>query len=705
MSDRRETPPAAASSAMAAAPRPTDCVGCTLQREKVVVEAERWRAARGGFSSWEVKKGEREKRPQRSRIVGAAHRMSAPKEDPHWNSWRNVEAKRLLRPNGAKGAKQLAAHMSEAGSIVVNLVPLSGDEMRALSEGLRRARGMTCIRLVREARGGGLPVRTTKALQSRQLASSVAARARAASAGSAPTAGRSQEDVLPLLGQRVAEHVARSKTLLELEVGVDLGVGAMATLGNAIARSQSLRVVSFKDSEMGDASFSKLVDGVRRNANLRDVDLSGCCLTDASDAAVASVVRARAGRRAVEAWERNLRRYDDEDRTNEVSSSPFGGDERDDDDEGTDQNRLGLARLELSYNRLGAAAVEAMCVALRQDVELRHLGMRACLVSDADAARLGKTMREHPALELVALGQSRVAGADLGALRAEQTPRSSSSPSADAKGKGAKARETKDGEDLKKRRDVYMDMEWTPGTPRANAEALKRDAARRAEREAARRADKNASFSKTRPATARSEKARLEMETRRGWSPASGATASKWHDMGTHTSAARPHSALPKSPFAPRTNVDAETEGGGARRKRESDGGGGGAPSLRASASAAAGFGAWTRPTLGRSKASVVLSDRKPFSRPSSVLTSTPAGASSEKMLVHSLTKALQSLARSDAAADPEALRRRVAAAARAAQTASELAEFERGEDYGGTKSARMMARVRADMRALREAE
>ena len=163
--------------------------------------------------------------------------MSNPKEDVHWNSWRNVEAKRLLRPDGAKGAKQLAAHMSEAGSIVVNLVPLSGDEMRALSEGLRRARGMTCIRLVREARGGGLPVRTTKALESRQLASSVAARARAASSGSAPTAGRSQEDVLPLLGQRVAEHVARSKTLLELEVGVDLGAGAMGRRAGGIGRA------------------------------------------------------------------------------------------------------------------------------------------------------------------------------------------------------------------------------------------------------------------------------------------------------------------------------------------------------------------------------------------------------------------------------------------------------------------------------------
>ena len=384
--------------------------------------------------------------------------------------------------------------------------------------------------------------------------------------------------MLPLLGQRVAEHVARSKTLLELEVGVDLGVGAMAKLGHAIAHSQSLRRVSFKDSEMGDASFSALVDGVRRNHRLRDVDLSGCALTDASDAAVASVVRARAGRRAVEAWERNLRRYDD---SILASSSPFGGDERDeDDDEGTD--KLGLARLELSYNRLGAAAVDAMCAALRQDVELRQLGMRACLVSDADAARLGKVMREHPALELVALGQSRAAGADLGALRAELAPRPLSSDGFfDAKGKGAS--ETKDGEGAEKRRDVYMDMEWTPDTPRANAEALKRDAARRAEREAARRANQNAGKSKTRPATARSEKARLEMETRRGWSPASGATASKWHDMGTHTSAARPHSALPKSPFAPRI-ASTRRRRGGARRKRESDGGGGGggggAPSL-----------------------------------------------------------------------------------------------------------------------------
>jgi hypothetical protein len=82
-------------------------------------------------------------------------------------------------------------------------------------------------------------------------------------------------------------------------------------------------------------------------------------------------------------------------------------------------------------------------------------------------------------------------------------------------------------------------------------------------------------------------------------------------------------------------------------------------------------------------------------------------------MLVRSLTKALRSLARDpEASADPEALRRRVAAAARAAQTLADTRELADGtsrgvldEDYGGTKSARMMARVRADMRALSVAE
>lgn len=617
--------------------------------------------------------------------------MFTPKEDPHWNSWRNVQAKRLLRPDGAKGAKQLAAHMSEAGSIVVNLVPLSGDEMRALSEGLRRARGMTCIRLVREARGGGLPVRTTKAMESRQLASSVAARARA---GAGPTAGRSPEDVLPLLGQRVADHVARSKTLLELEVGVDLGVGAMGKLGAAIARSQSLRRVSFRDSEMGDASFSALVDGVRRNDRIRDVDLSGCALTDASDAAVASVVRVRAGRRAVEAWERNLRRYDDDDDKSlpesadvrRLDARAFGGG---DDGDLLETAPLGLARLELSYNRLGQAAVQAMCAALRQDVELRVLGMRACSVTDADAARLGKVMRDHPVLDLVALGQSRAAGADLGALRADvRADVRAEAEGTKSPGKGTEERAT---QRQTTRRDVYMDMEWRPNTPRADAEARARAAAVRAERAAAKRiADANAGAS-----SAAWRAAPIARETRRGWSPASGGTANKWHDMGTHTSAARPRSALPKSPFAPRTNRNVGAEAG-AR----------GAPSLRAAAAKAAigatGGGAWTRPALGRAKASVLLSSSAKNPDASAAV---PAGASSEKTLVRSLTKALRSLARSDPAADPEALRRRVAAAARAARMARAPAESERGEDYEGTKSARMMARVRADMRALRDAE
>ena len=636
--------------------------------------------------------------------------MSNPKEDVHWNSWRNVEAKRLLRPDGAKGAKQLAAHMSEAGSIVVNLVPLSGDEMRALSEGLRRARGMTCIRLVREARGGGLPVRTTKALESRQLASSVAARARAAGG---PTAGRSQEDVLPLLGQRLADHVARSKTLLELEVGVDLGAGAMGRLGAAIARSQSLRRVSFRDSEMGDASFSALVDGVRRNDKLRDVDLSGCALTDASDAAVASVVRARAGRRAVEAWERNLRRYDGDERDDgedtreDTTIHAFGGDD-DFLSSAETRNRPGLARLELSYNRIGPATVEAMCAALRQDVELRALGMRACLVSDADAARLGKAMREHPALELVALGQSRVAGARLGALRVDVVGVvDGKKPSPPAKEAGEPGLGSP-----RRRRDVFMDMEWRPDTPRADAEARRRAAERRAARDAAKR-------SETRRGRRRRSRRRRGSARAWRWRRAGAGVPQAARPRASGTPWARtppPRGRTARSPShrsrrGPTSTVLTVLRGArrATRAKASSarGGGGGGGPSLRRAAAEAAGSGAWTRPKLGRAKASAVLAGL------TGAPTAVPASASSEKMLVRSLTKALRSLARDpEASADPEALRRRVAAAARAAQTLADTRELADGtsrgvldEDYGGTKSARMMARVRADMRALSVAE
>lgn len=711
MSDPPATPAAASSSAMARVP---EYAGHNDSWQEDV-DVAFGRVALGG-RTWT---GQKRGTTKTSFVAEGAHSvgpMSTPTGDPYWNSWRNTDAKRLLRPDGAKGAKALAAHMSDAGAIVVNLVPLSGDEMRSLSEGLRRVRGMTCIRLVREARGGGLPVRVTKALESRDLVSVVSAKARASSHTPGATANRSHEDVLPLLGQRVAEHVSRSKSLLEIEIGVDFGPAVMGKLGHAIASSESLRRVSFRDSEMGDASFSSLVDGIRKNDALREIDLSGCALTDTSDAAVASVVRARAGRRAVEAWETNLRRY---------SPSPGKGGGRNAEagkkssfsSTEPETPHLGLARLELSYNDFTSTTVETLCHALRQDNELAHLGLRGNRLSDQDASRLGKAMRTHGTLSTISLCQSRLGGADLGVLKATErlagvdlvagvgnnsakdSPVSTSCEKNTEKDKNA--RETK--------KDVYMDMEWVPSSPRARREAVQKQVARKAQR------DQLKPPPGVRPGTARPGSGRfakqLEMTTRRTWTPASGATANRWNDLGTHSSSARPQSALPQSPFF--TDTKRVTLEAPPRKDANAKEDASAKPaSLRAQAAAtaltarAASRGApWTKPTLGRSKADVVLSVKGINATNNSKYSlhkPTPASASSEKTLVRQLTKALRFLERADSTKiDPMELRRRVAVAARAAATAGELADCAEGDDFGGTKSARIMAKVRADMRAL----
>ena len=62
-----------------------------------------------------------------------------------WNSNRNTEVKRLLRPGVADGPAQLAANLSCAGAVAINLQPLAGEEMAVLAEGLKRAENMTAI--------------------------------------------------------------------------------------------------------------------------------------------------------------------------------------------------------------------------------------------------------------------------------------------------------------------------------------------------------------------------------------------------------------------------------------------------------------------------------------------------------------------------------------------------------------------------------
>ena len=96
------------------------------------------------------------------------------------------------------------------------------------------------------------------------------------------------------LARCLAAQVRRSTTLVELELGADLGPAAMEILGKAIAGNVSLRRLSFADSNLGDASFASLTHGLRENDAVREINLSGCALTDASGTAVGSILpRAR----------------------------------------------------------------------------------------------------------------------------------------------------------------------------------------------------------------------------------------------------------------------------------------------------------------------------------------------------------------------------------------------------------------------------
>ena len=206
-----------------------------------------------------------------------------------WNSNRNTEVKRLLRPGVADGPAQLAANLSCAGAVAINLQPLAGEEMAVLAEGLKRAENMTAIRLACEARGGGVPVPTVAGSgpRARKLATLGAAKLNGVDALLAsPRVGES-------LGLALAAHVRASDTVAEVEINADLGADAFEHVGRALASSSSVRKVSFRGSKMGDRAFAGLVVGLRECASVAEVNLAECALTDASGPAIASIPRGR----------------------------------------------------------------------------------------------------------------------------------------------------------------------------------------------------------------------------------------------------------------------------------------------------------------------------------------------------------------------------------------------------------------------------
>jgi hypothetical protein len=535
-----------------------------------------------------------------------------------WNSFRDTEVKRLLRPGIADGALALAENMTKASAISVNLVPLSADETTVLGDGLRKAKKMSVIRLKCEARAGGPPARPSTRTLNPKTAPKPAA--------------LGDERVCKKLGLAIAAQVKTSKTLLELEIGADLGPAGMEPIGKAIAANQSLLRLSFADSAMGDSSFACVVDGLRANVNVKELDLSGCHLTDASGEAIGSIMRAHASRRAVSDWESNLRCYPGSAASKDLARAQT---------EGTVGPVGGLLTLNLSYNSLSTTSAKAMCAALKSDTRLRTISLKSNKIDEDGAARFGSAMREHPRLAAIELQGTRAADCDLGILRVVV----GSEVTMDHP-------EELDKQIVKK--DVFMDMDCPPSTPRSKA---RRDA-----EVAAAKAAKRASRPQSAKVSATAVGSAGWYEGRRGWSPASGVGAAKWEQIGDHAATAKLDILASPTREGPAAARPASARPIGGRQTKMSP---------------------WAK------RPASTLRDRSNLK---------DADGSDEKALVGQLTRALNSLEGRVGNMSADELREQVAAAARAAQTAAKVAA-----SPSGKSSKQMLAKVRADLRALEE--
>ena len=526
--------------------------------------------------------------------------------------------KRLLRPGIADGALALAENMTKASAISVNLVPLSADETTVLGDGLRKAKKMSVIRLKCEARAGGPPARPSTRTLNPKTAPKPAA--------------LGDERVCKKLGLAIAAQVKTSKTLLELEIGADLGPAGMEPIGKAIAANQSLLRLSFADSAMGDSSFACVVDGLRANVNVKELDLSGCHLTDASGEAIGSIMRAHASRRAVSDWESNLRCYPGSAASKDLARAQT---------EGTVGPVGGLLTLNLSYNSLSTTSAKAMCAALKSDTRLRTISLKSNKIDEDGAARFGSAMREHPRLAAIELQGTRAADCDLGILRVVV----GSEVTMDHP-------EELDKQIVKK--DVFMDMDCPPTTPRSKA---RRDA-----EVAAAKAAKRASRPQSAKVSATAVGSAGWYEGRRGWSPASGVGAAKWEQIGDHAATAKLDILASPTREGPAAARPASARPIGGRQTKMSP---------------------WAK------RPASTLRDRSNLK---------DADGTDEKALVGQLTRALNSLEGRVGNMSADELREQVAAAARAAQTAAKVAA-----SPSGKSSKQMLAKVRADLRALEE--
>ena len=428
--------------------------------------------------------------------------------------------------------------------------------------------------------------------------------------------------------------------------------------------NQSLVRLSFADSNMGDASFGKLVNGLRNNTNIREINLSGCGLTDASGTAIGSILRAHASRRATANWQDNLRCYPGSAAERDLAKRQV---------ELAAMGTGGLQALNLSYNNLTIVTVKSMCASLHQDTKLTVLRMKGNKINEEAAAKLGQAMKEHPRLSSIELQATQIPKVELGVLRVV--------PGSEVT---MEHPEVLGGTIVKK--EVFMDMDVPPTTPRSQKKAEDEAAAAATAAAGAPggpgRRPSSAPVSKKESETTKTAVGSVGWyEGKRGWSPASAVTAPKWKPMGDHASAGRvPLKSRPSSATRTRPTSASSAGAAGAAPKKKK------LVKKKKIRDPPPPWGAPARPKSAMERRAVLSPSAK---------VNALDGSAQEKALVDQLTRALSTLEERVTTMTPAELREQVAAAAKAAATASKLTSM------GGKTSTALAAKVNKDLEAL----
>ncbi|CAH8656028.1 unnamed protein product [Dicrocoelium dendriticum] len=155
---------------------------------------------------------------------------------------------------------------------------------------------------------------------------------------------------------------SNSLTLLELQ-NLPLSATSISALCKGIAKSTSLKHLSFKDSNIGDSGLLDVCCAIRRTPKLSTINLAGCRISSRGVESLVELLRFQAMQRHNLAWQQSLRYQ-------HPVMDQFGG----------------IRRITLNDNpEISDTGSTCLAEAMQDDLWVKAIDLQACEISDKSA--------------------------------------------------------------------------------------------------------------------------------------------------------------------------------------------------------------------------------------------------------------------------------------------------------------------------------